>query len=93
MNDIRNLMDNLQTHMEYREFEAAVRAPTDNWPVLDRLSRSAVGEAPAVASAASGRSLLGRYARPQAAAAEPAGAELRRLPLAEVFALLERAGR
>jgi hypothetical protein len=40
VNDIRNLMDNLHTQLEYREFETAVRAPTDSWAVLDRINRA-----------------------------------------------------
>lgn len=104
MNDIRNLMDNLQTQMEYREFDASARAPTDSWPVLERLGRAAgaaeTPAAPVQAEAAPARprggSLLGRYAASAAEAVEPeapAAGLARQLPLAEVFARLERAGR
>jgi hypothetical protein len=112
VNDIRNLMDNLHTQLEYKEFDTAMRAPTDSWPVLDRLHRAATPSeaptstaaaepataprrAPAVAAEAAphaGRSLLGRYA----GAAEPAyltPETARQMPLADVFARLELAGR
>lgn len=114
MNDIRNLMDNLHTQLEYKEFDIAMRAPTDSWPVLDRLNRAAIlpdapaatvapepaaiapRRAPVVATQAApasraGRSLLGRYAAPEAAASTPEAA--RQMPLADVFARLELAGR
>ena len=110
MNDVRNLMGNLHTHVEYKEFETALRAPVDSWSVLRRINQvtddltaaveaptlDARGlEAPLPAEGASlglrRRSLLGRYA-PAAAAATPADADARRLPLAEVFARLGRAG-
>lgn len=46
-------MDNLHTQLEYREFDTAMRAPTDSWPVLDRLNRAATPEeAPTMSVAA-----------------------------------------
>lgn len=103
MNDIRNLMDNLHTQLEYKEFDTAMRAPTDSWPVLDRLNRAAIPpEAPpatvapepaAIAPRRAGRSLLGRYADAAEPAAPVTSEAARRLPLAEVFARLELAGR
>ena len=107
-------MDNLHTQLEYKEFDIAMRAPTDSWPVLDRLNRVASvpdalaatvapepaaiapRRAPAAANQVApatraGRSLLGRYAAPEAVAPAPEAA--RQMPLADVFARLELAGR
>jgi hypothetical protein len=118
VNDVRNLMDNLHTHVEYKEFEGALRAPAEPWSVLQRLQQAADAvEAPAPvhersrafespsapptpqvmphvtpqAAAPAGQpgSLLQRYAG-GAAAAEVEADAARRLPLAEVFARLER---
>ncbi|CAN7402817.1 hypothetical protein LJR219_002512 [Phenylobacterium sp. LjRoot219] len=41
MNDIRNLMDNLHTQMEYREFDGATRPPNGAWPILQHVGRMA----------------------------------------------------
>jgi hypothetical protein len=112
VNDIRNLMDNLHTHVEYKEFETALRAPGDSWSVLQRITQAADGErraaepsifepgvastpapspAPAAAPAPGQRSLLRRYAAANADGGATGDAEAaRRLPLAEVFARLER---
>ncbi|CAN7148510.1 hypothetical protein LJR219_000062 [Phenylobacterium sp. LjRoot219] len=95
-----------------------MRVPTDSWPVLDRLNRSAIPpEAPTPTATATvarepaviaprraaveveaaparraGRSLLGRYAdTPEPAA--PTAEAARQMPLADVFARLELAGR
>lgn len=110
MNDVRNLMGNLHTHVEYKEFETALRAPGDSWSVLRRINQAtddvaaaveaptldARGlEAPLPAEGASlglrRRSLLGRYA-PETPAAPVEADAVRKLPLAEVFARLGRAG-
>jgi hypothetical protein len=116
VNDIRNLMDNLHTHVEYKEFEGALRAPPESWSVLQRLQQAAeAAEAsppvhatvrafepppppvpqvtPEIAApAAQPGSLLKRYVAGTGAAEVEADTG-RRLPLAEVFARLERPAR
>jgi hypothetical protein len=113
VNDIRNLMDNLHTHVEYKEFEGALRAPLESWSVLQRLEQAAEAQeasppvhvparafeppppapqATPAAPAAQPGSLLKRYVA-GAAAAEVEADAARRLPLAEVFARLERPAR
>lgn len=39
MNDIRNLMGNLHTQMEYKEFDGATRPSAGAWPILQRVGR------------------------------------------------------
>ena len=96
MNDIRNLMDTLHTHVEYKEFANALRAPEDSWSVLQRIKQTSEQSARPAAPVAepapkARRSLLGRYA--PASPADAVNSETppaRRAPLAEIFALLER---
>lgn len=43
LNDIRNLMDNLHTQMEYKEFDPAARAASagaGGWAILQRVGRA-----------------------------------------------------
>ena len=87
MIDILNLMDRLQTRIEYHEFDNALSARTAAPAPHPDAAEPATAAAPGAR-----RSLLAAYAA--APAAEPLDAEpARKTPLALVFAQLEARGR